>query len=222
MKHFIFDTETTDLTKPAIAPLKDQPHIIELYGMVLDDEHPDGIGFDLVEYTDQRHPFVQAYYSKSGTYHPALELVDGKPTGKIWEAREEYDSLFVHDKELNSDVRRITGLQLSDLIGKPKFRDEFPKIATMMEKCDRVVAHNLTFDMDVVNYEVERFEGSFKWPKRKICTVEATEHLKGHRLSLTALHTELFGSGFPSAHRARFDVYALARCYIELLKRKLV
>ena len=33
----IFDTETTDLVKPGLVPLEDQPHIIEFAGIKLDD-----------------------------------------------------------------------------------------------------------------------------------------------------------------------------------------
>ena len=57
-----------------------------------------------------------------------------------------------------------------------------------------------------------------EWP-RLCCTVENTEWLHGHRLSLSALHEELFGEPFSGAHRARTDVAALTRCYLELVKR---
>ena len=33
----VFDTETTDLVKPGLVPLEDQPHIIEFAGIKLDD-----------------------------------------------------------------------------------------------------------------------------------------------------------------------------------------
>jgi len=49
--------------------------------------------------------------------------------------------------------------------------------------------------------------------------VQETEWIKGHRLSLSALHEELFGEPFSGAHRARVDVDALTRCFNELRQR---
>lgn len=121
---------------------------------------------------------------------------------------------------ITEEITKITNIVQSDLRGAPSFKDFQPRLNMMMEASDVVVAHNLTYDRDVVDFEYKRL-GSFwaPWPGIGYCTVESTEHLKGYRLNLNALHTELFGEGFTGAHRAETDVRALAKCYIELHRR---
>ena len=46
--------------------------------------------------------------------------------------------------------------------------------------------------------------GGFKWP------------------SLTELHTKLFGEAFAEAHNASADVEATARCFLELVRLKVI
>lgn len=120
---------------------------------------------------------------------------------------------------INADVVRITGITDDMVKGQPKFLSFAPELRAALVSADVVVAHNLSYDLTVVNFEFQRIEQPCEWPSRKICTVEATEHLKGFRLSLTALHTELFGEAFEKAHSAENDVRAMARCYVELHKR---
>lgn len=120
---------------------------------------------------------------------------------------------------LDPIITRITGIKQEDLKGAKPFSFYSERLQAMLLAADCVVAHNLSFDMQIVHCEMLRCSGQAVWPARKICTVEQTEWIKGHRLSLTALHEELFGEGFPAAHRARTDVEALTRCYLELWKR---
>jgi DNA polymerase III epsilon subunit-like protein len=122
-------------------------------------------------------------------------------------------------KPLSEEITRITGIKTEDVRGQPPFSARASEVIAMIEGADAVVAHNLSYDMTIVDFELRKLGLSVKWPRRKICTVEATEHLKGHRLSLSALHELLFGEPFSGAHRARFDVLAVVRCYNELFAR---
>lgn len=122
-------------------------------------------------------------------------------------------------RPLPEEVTRITGIKDEDLRGAPRFEAMAQSVIEKIESCDVVVAHNLSYDMAVVNFELSRIGRSVRWPRRRICTVEATEHFKSHRLNLSALHELLFGQPFSGAHRARVDVQALARCYFELQAR---
>ena len=121
--------------------------------------------------------------------------------------------------EIEPIITRITGIQPSQLKGKPPFKHFSPEVLGLIAQADRVVAHNLSFDMAMLSNELKRVGLSVTWPEQLICTVEQTEWIKGHRLSLSALHEELFGEVFSGAHRARVDVEALTRCYLELVKR---
>lgn len=116
-------------------------------------------------------------------------------------------------------VTQITGITDAMVKGKRTFRQFWPEAKEFLGRADVVVAHNLSYDMAVMDFELQRMGGAVDWPARRVCTVEATEWMKGHRLSLTNLHTELFGEAFEGAHGAEADVRATARCYIELHKR---
>ena len=130
-----------------------------------------------------------------------------------------YNQLFAYPRKLSEEVMKITGLTDDDLAGKPAFAAKASEVAAFLTSGDRVVAHNLSYDKAVVEAELARLEKTISWPEL-LCTVEATEHLKGYRLSLTALHEYLFGEAFASAHRAENDVRAMADCYMELVRRE--
>jgi DNA polymerase III epsilon subunit-like protein len=126
--------------------------------------------------------------------------------------------------QISDEITRITGIKQENLKGAKPFRFYASQILDAIAKADAVVAHNLSFDKWLVECEIVKSEiclpeGKVPWPSRLICTVEQTEWIKSHRLSLSALHEELFGEPFKGAHRARIDVQALTRCYLELRKR---
>jgi len=118
------------------------------------------------------------------------------------EVLSEVDLLIKPARAISDEITRITGLTNADLVDAPAF-----------------IAHNASYDVEMVNIEFDRIRSPIIWPRKVICTVEATLPLKGHRLSLQALHELLFGEQFPAAHRARNDVKALLRCCVELYKR---
>jgi DNA polymerase-3 subunit epsilon len=124
-------------------------------------------------------------------------------------------------KRLTEEIIRITGIKDSDLIDKKPFADFANELAATIEEHDECVAHNMSFDRAMIDIEFKRMARIVRWPKL-ICTVEATEFIKGHRLNLMSLHEYLFGEPFTGAHRAETDVRAMARCFFELRKREIV
>lgn len=136
-----------------------------------------------------------------------------------WSERRTIHSYIDPEMPIPEEVTKITGITQEHVRGKPTFRAFFPLLAEVIQGSDVVVAHNLAYDMAVVDFECLRLGKKMAWPKRRVCTVEATECIKGYRLNLTALHTELFGEAFAKAHSAEQDVRATARCYIELKSR---
>lgn len=119
------------------------------------------------------------------------------------------------------EITRITGIHPQMVASKAGFPTFAPKIKALFDRSDRVVAHNLSFDMEIIEIEFKRINETIEWPQR-VCTVEATEWIKGFRLKLTDLHEELFGQKFEGAHRAKVDVFATCACYTELVRRKMV
>lgn len=127
----------------------------------------------------------------------------------------QYHFMFNPGFEISETVKNITNITNEMLADKPNFGDHAEEIKAIIEKHDEVVAHNLSYDKAIVDFEMKRYGFEVEWPDL-LCTVEATEHLKGFRLNLNALHELLFGEGFSGAHRAENDVRALANCFREL------
>lgn len=147
-----------------------------------------------------------------------------EPDGKIVK---ELDFILDPGVTLDSIITKITGLTNADVKGKSKWSEKVDDVIDFFSQADRVVAHNLSFDRKMVDFEMERKFGDKVsevkfWPADQVCTVEATEHLKGYRMSLTVLHEYLFNQPFEGAHRAMVDVKALTRCYVELVNRGVI
>jgi DNA polymerase-3 subunit epsilon len=119
-------------------------------------------------------------------------------------------------------ISEITGLTYDALADAPTFADKSCEILQYLGSRDAIIAHNLSFDMEMVDIECERIGAKMEWPKRKICTVEQTIHVKGFRMNLSLLHEWLFSEKFEGAHRAKTDVTALLRCCVELRKRGMI
>ena len=131
-------------------------------------------------------------------------------------------NLFAKRRIIPDKITEITGIDEELLKGAPPASDIIPRIVDVFESVDRIVAHNLAYDRFIVDCECARLQlPKLHWPEL-LCTVEATEFIKGYRLSLSALHEELFGEKFKGAHRAEPDVRAMAKCYFELQARGLI
>lgn len=131
---------------------------------------------------------------------------------------QELDLLIKPKFEISDEITRITSITNAMLASALSFEKLHDLIAKLIEEAPLVIAHNLSFDQEMIDLEFERLDLVLEWP-RPLCTVEATIHLKGFRLSLSALHETLFGEPFAGAHRAKVDVQALARVCVELFKR---
>jgi len=140
-------------------------------------------------------------------------------TGDEMEEISSHHFLAHPGKRLSEETTRITNITDAMLEGAERFAAHAAGLVEVIEASDEVVAHNLAYDKAVIDFELQRIGMTVKWPKRLICTVEATEFMKGFRLSLSALHEELFGEKFEGAHRAEVDVRAMMRCYAELARR---
>jgi DNA polymerase III epsilon subunit-like protein len=95
--------------------------------------------------------------------------------------------------------------------------------------CHTVVAHNLSFDYNVLGAELLRKKMRANAKPLKICTmVSSTDLLKipgkyGYKYpNLTELHNHLFGRSFEGAHDAMNDVVACKDCFFELRTKGLV
>lgn len=173
-----------------------------------------------------RHAPLQNQPHITELYAQVIELKQPKKPTKsltpVWKDAQEFDQLFNPTIPLAPKIQQITGLTDAMLKEQPLFKAKAQQVKDLIESCDMVVAHNLSFDQAMVEIEMRRAGLTVTWPKRMVCTVEATEHILGRRLKLIELHQHLFGEPFEGAHRAKNDVLPMIRCFKELWARGLI
>ncbi len=98
-------------------------------------------------------------------------------------------------------------------------------------KCKYAIAHNINFDSKILRAEMFRYGFKQEFEGKKICTMmKSTNYCqipnaKGNNTkwpNLTELHNHLFKAGFQGAHDAGADVEACAKCFFELINRKVI
>lgn len=95
--------------------------------------------------------------------------------------------------------------------------------------CERLVAHNLNYDLNVISCELFRVFGETLLGKEAVCTMKAaTEFCAipskwGFKFpSLQELHNKLFGMNFDNEHSASADTEAAQRCYFALVQNGII
>lgn len=126
------------------------------------------------------------------------------------------DSAKIHG--ITTEIAQEKGVPLVDAL-KEFFADE--------ARAQVLVAHNISFDTNVVACECVRLGESLKWlDTTRYCTMkESTSFCKlpGRRYGykqpkLIELHEILFKKPFGSQHNALADVHACMRCFFALRK----
>ena len=109
-----------------------------------------------------------------------------------------------------------------------------PQFNADVMKATRIIAHNLDYDLPIINTEFVRCRmetGLLK--KEPCCTMKPREVVEFCKLparsgrgykwpTLNELHMQLFGEGFADSHNAGADVDACARCYFALRKQGII
>lgn len=175
----LFDTETTGLQLPSTADLKQQPAIIELALIVLEETTTEAEHYGVKtrwmpsEYSWLINPGPQHPVSAEITRITGLKESDliGKPS--FPEILPEVVSIFIG----------ATGLCAHNLPFDSRM------LITELQRCGR--------------------EHSFPYPPEQLCTVSAYHHLKGRNMKLTELYQHVIGKELAQTHRALDDVRAL-------------
>ncbi len=133
----------------------------------------------------------------------------------------EVDTLIKPPIPISEEITKITGISDDTVKDAPSFFQVYDELYNLFEGCRYLVGQNIEFDVGMIYHELFRhnFERKFPWPKHHICTIESSYHYKNKRLKLADLHEVLFKKGFKDAHRAKSDVMATLRCFIEMHKR---
>ena len=109
-------------------------------------------------------------------------------------------------------------------------REALDKFGEALDMAKILVAHNISFDEKIMGAQFVRKNiknNLFDLPR--ICTMEKStdycqiENERGYKWpKLVELHQKLFNEDFANAHDALADVRACARCFFELIERKII
>jgi DNA polymerase III epsilon subunit-like protein len=115
---------------------------------------------------------------------------------------------------LEAVITKITGLTDADLADAPPFAEVLPQLRRLYGQCRGIVAHNLTFDRQILRGELARLDVTdFPWPERELCTMGTyTEHW-GRPPKLKEVYEWAVGKPLEQTHRALDDVLAMAEVF---------
>jgi DNA polymerase-3 subunit epsilon len=130
--------------------------------------------------------------------------------------------------EASSSVHGIT-TEIANKNGLP-LEGVLKDFAQMIKESNLIVAHNISFDEKIIGAEFlrKKIEHDF-FDRVRFCTMHASTDFcqipgnYGYKWpKLMELHHCLFDEGFDGAHDALADVKATARCFFEMLDRKII
>lgn len=113
---------------------------------------------------------------------------------------------------LDPKITQITGITSAQLAPERPFAAYYLDLCTFFAGEHKLVGHNLDFDRQLLSFELQRIDRTtrFPWPWVHVCTVEASFHINGYRLSQDKLYQHFMGRPPEGAHRALNDVRNLA------------
>lgn len=143
----------------------------------------------------------------------ALELVNHVPTGRT------YHQYINPEREVPEEVVKVHGLTTEYLKGFPVFAKVAKEFVDFVGDDGILVAHNATFDIKFINYELQKLGyAEYSWD-RVVDTLEiARSKFPGQRNNLDVL-CKRFGidNSARTFHGALLDAQLLAEVYLELL-----
>jgi DNA polymerase III subunit epsilon len=132
---------------------------------------------------------------------------------------ERFDCLVNPGTGISRFVQRLTGIQESDLEGRPGFEEIWPDLSNILN--GRILtAHNLPFDRRILRKEIQRIRGGRpRIGENGICTLKLARRLlpKGESKRLDAL-ADRFGFSFEARHRAYGDARVTGKLLYRLLE----
>lgn len=132
------------------------------------------------------------------------------PIGKFWS-----DNNFTNDRNMKD------GIPISEAL------KEFVK---WHDQCEYMVAHNISYDYNVLGAEFIRAKMRATKKLKQICTKDSTtkfcnlpgKYGKAKWPTLGELYNKLFNEVMGDAHKADVDVANTAKCLFECLNRKII
>lgn len=119
--------------------------------------------------------------------------------------------------EIPAEASAVHGITTEIAAAGRQGREAFGWLHEITREADRVIGHNIKFDLDCLGAEFYRLELPVL-PMPTICTMFGTKHMFGKWPKLAELYKKVFGTDFKDAHRALADITATAQCFLRLVE----
>ncbi len=143
------------------------------------------------------------------------------------EPPEEHNFIVKVDGDIpTAHIHGITK-ELNTARGVP-FGEAFAKLAPLLDRADLVVAHNIEFDVGMLQAECLRHGLPFAPPAAQFCTMRRSTEICGlvsargfpKPPKLSELHKFFFGAEPEVTHEAMADVRSCLRCFYRLVLKR--
>ncbi len=130
---------------------------------------------------------------------------------------EEFQTLVNPETAIPPFITQLTGISNEMVRDAPAFRAVAHDFLDFIgDAC--LVAHNASFDLRFLNYEISRMYAARRVANAHLCTVQLSRkllpHVENHRLKTLA---EYFSVALVNHHRAAADAHATARIFVRFL-----
>lgn len=138
---------------------------------------------------------------------------------KTFEPLDEFETFIKPPIPIPEFITKLTGIDDETVKNAPSFLEVYDDLCDFVLGENKIVGHNINFDLTVLFHELSRigFELNFPWVKERIDTVEMSYPIEKRRLRLGQLYEKATGKEIIGAHRAREDAIATVSCYKWLL-----
>jgi DNA polymerase III epsilon subunit-like protein len=129
--------------------------------------------------------------------------------------------------QIPTDSIRVHGISQVNAMEKGKSLEEvLTDLNQAMKSAKTIIAHNLNFDLGILQSESMRTGVSLEFPEKRQCTAFlGQKYMRKERKlrnsdfpNLSDLHKELLGHEHSDPHKAHFDVLACGKIYIAFKK----
>lgn len=155
------------------------------------------------------------------------DLSDDGSVREVWR----HDILIKPRIPIPFGASQVNGIYDRDVEHANYIEEHIDDIMRVLNGADIVVGHNISYDEQILTYELARLGRSGDYtPVQSICTMKSsTDYCKlpGRGFAwkspkLSELHRFLFSEYFDGAHNALVDVEATGRSFFELVKRGVI
>jgi DNA polymerase-3 subunit epsilon len=119
----------------------------------------------------------------------------------------------------NSHIHGITNERSAS---GDSFKVAFSKFKEALQQCDLVIAHNLSFDLNMLMVETVRMKERWELKVPSYCTMLTTVKLCGLYKwpKLSELHYQCFKTQANHLHNSMVDVIVCLRCYLMIMNHQ--